>query len=409
MKHTSKWKQWTGAALLGAAALASGTVAAQNIKIGAINPYSGPLALYGTEVTRGYELAVDRINASGGLLGRRVELVRGDASNPQQGIATVEQLAVKDKVDMYMGTYISGISLTASDAAMRYNKLYWETNAVAVNLTERGLPNFIRSGPDGNAFAVTSVNVIRNLIAPNLKKDIKGLKVWLQHEDSIYGTGIAQVQRKLLTDAGAQVVGVGAHPARTIDLNDSVLRAKQAAPDVVVQTGYVPDGNLLLRTIREQGFKPGAILMVGTGDTPETLEAIGAAYLEGILVIGYPRHDITETFGPGQGAYLAAYRAKYKADPIAPQGMAAYSGALIMAEAVNAAGSLDPERVRAAAARLDKPESSYPSGFGARFDKNMQNTRAWFTASQWQSGKMVTVFPQNAALPGVGIKPLTRP
>jgi branched-chain amino acid transport system substrate-binding protein len=409
MKYSSKFKQWAGAAVLGAAAVAGGPALAQTLKIGAINPYSGPLALYGTEVTRGYELAVDRINASGGLLGRRVELVRGDASNPQQGIATVEQLAVKDKVEMYMGTYISGISLTASDAAMRYNKLYWETNAVAVNLTERGLPNFIRSGPDGNAFAVTSVNVIRNLIAPNLKKDIKGLKVWIEHEDSIYGTGIAQVQRKLLTDAGAQVVGVGAHPARTIDLNDSVLRAKQAAPDVVVQTGYVPDGNLLLRTIREQGFKPGAILMVGTGDTPETLEAIGAGYLEGILVIGYPRHDITETFGPGQGAYLAAYRAKYKADPIAPQGMAAYSGAMIMAEAVKAAGSLDPEKVRAAAAALDKPESTYPSGFGAKFDKNMQNTRAWFTASQWQGGKMVTVFPQNAALPGVGVKPLARP
>ena len=409
MKYSSKFKQWAGAAVLGAAAVAGGPALAQTLKIGAINPYSGPLAQYGTEVTRGYELAVDRINASGGLLGRRVELVRGDASNPQQGIATVEQLAVKDKVDMYMGTYISGISLTASDAAMRYNKLYWETNAVAVNLTERGLPNFIRSGPDGNAFAVTSVNVIRNLIAPNLKKDIKGLKVWIEHEDSIYGTGIAQVQRKLLTDAGAQVVGVGAHPARTIDLNDSVLRAKQAAPDVVVQTGYVPDGNLLLRTIREQGFKPGAILMVGTGDTPETLEAIGAGYLEGILVIGYPRHDITETFGPGQGAYLAAYRAKYKADPIAPQGMAAYSGAMIMAEAVKAAGSLDPEKVRAAAAALDKPESTYPSGFGAKFDKNMQNTRAWFTASQWQGGKMVTVFPQNAALPGVGVKPLARP
>ncbi len=409
MKYSSKFKQWAGAAVLGAAVLAGGPALAQNLKIGAINPYSGPLALYGTEVTRGYELAVDRINASGGLLGKKVELVRGDAANPQQGIATVEQLAVKDKVDMYMGTYISGISLTASDAAMRYNKLYWETNAVAVNLTERGLPNFIRSGPDGNAFAVTSVNVIRNLIAPSLKKDIKGLKVWIQHEDSIYGTGIAQVQRKLLADAGAQVVGVGAHPARTIDLNDSVLRARQAAPDVVVQTGYVPDGNLLLRTIREQGFKPGAILMVGTGDTPETLEAIGAGYLEGILVIGYPRHDITETFGPGQGAYLAAYRAKYKADPIAPQGMAAYSGALIMAEAVKAAGSLDPEKVRAAAAALDRPESSYPSGFGAKFDKNMQNTRAWFTASQWQGGKMVTVFPQNAALPGVGIRPLTRP
>ncbi|MEI7783852.1 MAG: ABC transporter substrate-binding protein [Betaproteobacteria bacterium] len=409
MKYSSKFKLWAGSALLGAAALVSGPVAAQNIKIGAINPYSGPMALYGTEVTRGYELAIDQINASGGLLGKKLELVRGDASNPQQGIATVEQLAVKDKVDLFIGTYISGISLTASDAAMRYNKLYWETNAVSVNLTERGLPNFIRSGPDGNSFAVTSVNVIRNLIAPNLKKDIKDVKVWIEHEDSIYGTGIAQVQRKLLTDLGAKVVGVGAHPARTIDLNDSVLRAKQAAPDVVLQTGYVPDGNLLLRTIREQGFKPGAILLVGTGDTPETLEAIGAAYLEGVLVVGYPRNDIADSFGPGHRAFLAAYRAKYKSDPIAPQCMAAYSGTLIMAEAIKAAGSVEPEKVRAAAAKLDKPESSYPSGFGAKFDNNMQNVRAWFTASQWQSGKMVTVFPQNAALPGVTVKSLARP
>ena len=176
-----------------------------------------------------------------------------------------------------------------------------------------------------------------------------------------------------------------------------------------MQTGYVPDGNLLLRTIREQGFKPGAILLVGTGDTPETLEAIGANYLEGILVIGYPRNDITDTFGPGHRAFLAAYRAKYKSDPIAPQCMAAYSGTLIMAEAIRAAGSVDPEKVRAAAAKLDKPESSYPSGFGAKFDNNMQNVRAWFTASQWQSGKMVTVFPANAALPGVAVKPLGRP
>jgi len=82
---------------------------------------------------------------------------------------------------------------------------------------------------------------------------------------------------------------------------------------------------------------------------------------------------------------------------------------LIMFEAIKAAGSVEPDKVHAAALKLDKPESSYPSGFGIKFDKNMQNVRAWFTASQWQSGKMVTVFPQNAALPGVTVKPLGRP
>ena len=397
------------AILAGATALTQAAFAQQTIKIGAVNPYSGPLALYGTEVTRGYELAVDQVNAAGGLMGRKIELIRGDAGTAQQGIATVEQLVTKEKVDLLVGTYISGISLTASDAALRYNKLYWETNAVAQILTERGLPNFVRSGPDGGAFAVTSVATVRNLIAPALKKEMKDLKVWIEHEDSIYGTSIAQGQKRMLEAFGTKVVGIGAHSARTIDLTDTVLRAKQANPDILIQTGYVPDGNLLMRTMRDQGLKPAAMLWVGTGDTPETLQALGAASLEGVLVVGYPRNDITDTFGPGNKAYLAAYRAKYKTDPIAPQGMAAYSGMQILFEAIKTAGSVDMEKVRAAAAKMDKPDNTYASGFGAKFDKNFQNVRAQFTTSQWQAGKMVTVFPKEAVLPGVAIKPLARP
>ena len=84
------------------------------------------------------------------------------------------------------------------------------------------------------------------------------------------------------------VTGVGAHNFRATDLTNSVLRAKNAAPDIWINTGYVPDGNLLLRTMREQGFKPAAILLVGTGDTFETLDSLGAEYLEGITVVGYP-------------------------------------------------------------------------------------------------------------------------
>ena len=403
------FRKIAGLALVAGAALASQAFAQQTLKIGALNPYSGPLALYGTEVTRGYELAADKVNAAGGVLGRKIDLIRGDVTNAQQGITTVEQLVNKEKVDMFVGTYISGISLTASDAALRYNKLYWETNAVAQVLTDRKLPNFIRSGPDGSAFANTSAAVLRDLIAPALKKDIRDLKVWIEHEESIYGTSIAQGQKRILEAFGAKVVGVGSHASNTIDLNDTVLRAKRADPDVLLQTGYVPDGNLLLRTAREQAFKPAAIVFVGTGDTPETLQALGAASMEGIVVVGYPRNDITDKFGPGNKAYLEAYRAKYKSDPVAPQGMAAYSGFLIMAEALKAAGSLDMGKVQAAAAKMDTAENTYPSGFGAKFNDTFQNVRAQFTASQWQGGKLVTVFPKAAVLPGALLKPLARP
>jgi len=387
-----------------AAALSTAALAQAPLRIGAINPYSGPLALYGDEVARGYQLAVDEQNAKGGVLGRKVELVRGDAANPQQGIAAVDQLVTRDKVDLFIGTYISAVSNSASDAAQRYNKVYWDTNAVAAELTERGLPNFIRSGPNANNFADMSVRAVMELITPTLGKQPKDVSIWIEHEDSIYGKSIGDLQKKLLEGKGVKVLGQGGHNFKAADLTDVVLRIKRANPDVWLMTGYVPDTNLLLKTAREQGFKPPVILTVGTGDTGETLDALGPEFLEGVMVVSYPRPDISEKFGPGASAYLAAYRKTFNKDPVAPQGLSAYTGMKILLETVQAAASTDVEKVRAAAAKLDKPLNSYPSGFGVKFDDKFQNTRAIFTVIQWQGGKQVTVFPAEARGSGVALK-----
>ncbi len=380
--------------------------AAEPIRLGAINPYTGAMALYGNEVTRGYQLAVDMANASGGVLGRQIEILRGDAINPQQGISAVEQLA--DKADVFIGTYLSAVSNAASDAALRYQKVYWDTNALAQELTQRGLPNFVRSGPDSNAFADASVTTMTGLIAPALKKDPKDLTVWIEHEDSIYGTSIADTQKKLLQSAGVKVVGVGAHSATAMDLTDTILRAKRANPDVFLETGYVTDGNLLLRTARDQGLAPSSILFIGTGDTPETLTALGAQYLEGMLVVSYPRPDVAPAFGPGAAGYLAEYKKKFAQDPIAPQGMAGYVGLQVLLAAIKSAGTTEMEKVRAAAAHMDQPLHSYATDFGVKFEDNFQNTRAFPTTIQWQSGKQVTLFPQAAALPGTKLVDLSR-
>lgn len=380
-------------------------LAQETFKVGAINPYSGPTALYGDEVTRGYELAAEAVNASGGILGKTVEIVRGNATAPQEGIAAVEQLAGRDNVDVFIGTYLSAVAQAASEAALNYNKLYWDTNALASNLTERGLPNFVRSGPYSVSFAERSVEFVVDFLAPELGKEPSDLKVWIEHEESIYGTSIADRQKELLEEAGVQVVGVGAHNFRAIDLTDSVLRARDAQPDVWLSTGYVPDGNLLLRTARDQAFRPGATVLVGTGDTSETLEAMGQEGVEGIYVVSYPRPDISEEFGPGSAAYLEAYRARYNQDPIAPQSMAAFVGFKMMAEAVNAAGSAEPEAVRAALDQFDKPEGSYETGFGVKYDENAQNLRAFPTVIQWQSGHPVTIYPVSAAGDNKPVKP----
>ena len=388
--------------------MAGAALAQETLRIGAINPYSGPLALYGDELARGYQIAVDERNAKGGVLGRKIELVRGDATNPQQGIAAVDQLATREKVEIFVGTYVSAIANAGSDAALRHQKLWWDTNALAAELTERKLPNFVRSGPNAANFAETGVRAIVEMIAPALGKQPRDVAVWLEHEDSIYGKSIVDVAKPELEKRGVKVLGVGAHNFRAADLTDVVLRAKRANPDVWMQIGYVIDGNLMLRTAREQGYKPAAMLWVGTGDTFETLDALGADYLEGLFVVSYPRPDIAEKYAPGASAYLQSYRKTYNRDPIAPQSFAAYAGFRILLDAVQAAGSTEPAKVRAAAAAMDKPFGSYPTGFGVKFDDKFQNTRAHPVVIQWQGGKQVAVFPVEARNAGTALKNVPR-
>ncbi len=395
------------ATLVTAGAMFGYAQAQEPIRIGAINPYSGPFAQYGDEVTRGYELAAEEINAKGGVIGRKVEILRGDAMTPQQGIAAVEQLVTRDKVDIFVGTFVSAVANAASDAAARYSKIYWDTHALAADLTERGLPNFVRAGPHAGGFAEVSVTGIKEIYGPLLKKPLNELKVWLEHEDTIYGTSIAQIQKKLLEEAGVKVVGVGAHSFRAIDLTDSILRAQGANPDVWVSTGYVPDNTLLLRTMRDRGFKPAGIMLLGTGDGVEFRDAFGD-FLNGALVVGYPHSDLAESFAPGATNFVKAYKAKYNRDPIAPQSLEAYAGIKMLFDAIAAAGSTEMEKLRAAALKMDKPWNTYPNGFGVKFTEKMQNTRAMPNIVQWQNQKTVTVFPKAATLPGVSFVNIPR-
>src|SRR6056297_1384090 len=161
---------------------------------------------------------VGAINENGGVLGKTVEIVKGNATNPQEGISAVEQLATRDNVDVLIGTYLSSVAGAASETALNYNKLYWDTNALASVLTERGLPNFMRSGPYSATFAQVSIDLILQKLVQELGKEPADLKVWIEHEDSVYGSSIADYQEETLKAAGVQVVGVCEHSFRSIDL-----------------------------------------------------------------------------------------------------------------------------------------------------------------------------------------------
>ncbi len=347
---------------------------------------------------QGYELAVDEYNADEGVLGKKVVLLRGDASAPEQGISEVNRLATSDNVDVFTGTYVSGIANTASETALRYGKLYLETNAVAANLTERKLPNFVRSGPMATQFAQRAGEGVDALMPDIVGKPLGEQSFCLTHEESIYGTSIAEGVSKAIESAGGKVGAKIAYPPTAPDLGNVILRCQQSNPDGWIQTGYVPDTNLLLRTAKQQNFNPTARMLIGSGDSRLTLEAVGAPDLEGVFVVSYPHYDlINENFAKGAPNFLDAYKKKYGSEPTFSQTMSSYSGMKMLLDALNEAGSTEPEKVRDTIAKWDKPLGTYPAtGYGAKFDETFQNVLALPNIIQWQGGKAVTVFPTEA-------------
>lgn len=369
------------------------------LKIGVINPFSGPNATGGEAVYQGYEIAVEQANANGGVMGRQVTLVRGDASTPEQGISEVNRLATSDNVDLFAGTYASGISNTASETALRYGKLYWETGAVAKDLTERGLDNFVRIGPMADQFSEVTGDAMESLVPQTVGKDVADLTVCVTHEESNYGTSISEAVAKNLEDVGAEVTAMVAYTATAPDLGNVILRCQEGNPDVWVQTGYVSDVNLLLRTAQQQGFAPAATVLIGTGDNRLTLEAVTAPVLEGTFVVAYPHFDVQPDYAPGAAEFLEAYEEKHGSPPTFPQTLTAHAGMTMLIDALNEAESTDPAEVRKVIADWDKPLGTYSTGYGAKFDDTFQNILALPTVVQWQSGEAVTVFPEEAKLP----------
>lgn len=384
---------------------AGGSGGGGELKIGVINPFSGPNAPGGEAVYEGYEIAVEQANANGGVLGRQVTLLRADAVTPEQGVSEVNRLATSDDVDVFAGTYLSGTANTASETALRYDKLYWETNAVAGDLTERGLDNFVRTGPMATQFAQVAGDAVEDVIPDNIGMELRSMTACVTHEESIYGTSISEAVVERLETLGVEVSSVIAYPSTAPDLGNVILRCRQDNPDVWIQTGYVADVNLLLRTAQQQDFDPTATMLIGSGDTRLTLEAVTGEVLEGVFVVGYPHFDIQDDYAPGAAEFLEAYVEKNGGEPTFPQTLTAYAGLQMLLDAIEEADSTSPADVMEVIDAWDKPLSTYASGFGAQFDDDRQNVLALPTLTQWQGSESVTVYPDEARLPDAEILP----
>ncbi|WP_027136225.1 ABC transporter substrate-binding protein [Geminicoccus roseus] len=389
-----------GLGLLAAAALGlMASTAHAEVKIGALFPFSGALALLGDESWRGVELAGEEFNAAGGIDGEQVVFVRGDAVDNNQAIAEARRLISVEEVKAIFGTYSSSRSQVASQVAELAGIPYFELGAVSDDITGRGFQYLFRTNPTAKSMAERTVQMITEVIAPRLGVEPGSLKIGIIHEDSLYGTTVAHFQNEFGSEAGLTIVETMPYPADTVDLSSTILRLQQNEVDVVLQTSYQNDSVLFFRQAHEAGFEPKAVIGGGGGySLVDTAQAVGTDLIEGVFNADVTQYSVNPDAAPGIEDFVTAYETKYGSEPRSGHSLLTYVGAKVILEALAKAESLEPDAIVAAVKAIDIPEGGTAEGWGVKFGEDGQNERATMMGMQWQDGKLVTVWPPEAAI-----------
>jgi branched-chain amino acid transport system substrate-binding protein len=261
-----RFLQSTGLGAVAVAGLVNAPVVsraqAAAVKVGVLHPVSGALSYSGQQGRLGATMAIDDINAAGGIKalgGAKIDAVLGDAqSTPEGGNAEVEKMNSAE-VAAIVGGYASAICLAASQTAARYDLPYIVDVGVVDSIVTRGLKNTFRFGP---GFGVIAKTALDNLVSINDQAGKVAKTVVIVHEDSAFGSGLAKLLNAQLPDRGFQVPATIPHPTPTRDFNNVVLQIKAQNPDLVIPANYYNEYVLLARTMQQQHVRPKGIYSV---------------------------------------------------------------------------------------------------------------------------------------------------
>ena len=235
---------------------------AKSVKVGVLHPVTGALAYSGQQCRMGALMAIEDINKAGGIKslgGAKIEAMLGDAqSSPQAGTAEIEKMN-EAGVCAVVGAFASAICLATTQAAAKYNLPHVVDVGVADQIVERGLKNTFRFGPGYRKCAEVAV---ANLHVLNTAAGKPARSVMIIHEESLFGTGTANLLSKELPGYGYDVKEVIKHANPTRDFNNIALRIKQVNPDIVIPANYYNEYALLVRTMQQQKISPKAIYSV---------------------------------------------------------------------------------------------------------------------------------------------------
>ncbi len=311
-------------------AFASGAQA-QTIKIGVVGPTTGAVTQYGDMVREGVDTAVERINAAGGINGKKLEtVVIDDGCEPKQGPVAANRV-VNSKIGFVVGHVCSGATIAAADIYNNEGVVMVTPSATSPALTDGKNYEFIfrtigrddQQGPAAAKFILDK---------------IKPKKVAVLHDKQSYGQGIATAVKNDLEKGGVAVAVFEGINAGDSDYSAVITKLKSQGVDFVYYGGYHPEMGLLLRQAAEQGVKAKWMGPEGTGN-PD-INAIAGDAVEGMLLT-LPA-DFTQN--AANADIVKAFEAKKRNASGAFQ-MTAYTATQVIADGIKGAGSDDPTKV----------------------------------------------------------------
>ena len=357
------------------------------VKVGILHPVTGALAYSGQQCREGALMALEDINKTGikSLGGAKLEAMRGDAqSAPQAGTAEVEKMN-EAGCSAIVGAFASAICLATTQAAAKYNLPHVVDVGVADQIVSRGLKNTFRFGPGYATCAQVAVN---NLHVLNTIAGRPAKTVMIIHEESLFGTGTANLLARELPGFGFEVKEVVKHANPTRDFNNIVLRMKSINPDIVIPANYYNEYALLVRTMQQQKVVPKAIYSVlgGAASSYKFVKEFPDA-ADGII-------DCNHWFNPKDPrAQALKKRAEAKGLFFTYELFMAYTATALLADAIERAKSADRAAIIDALASSTFKNHIMPYG-DTKF-VNGQNMGAQPLMTQVVKGDIKVIVPRD--------------
>lgn len=358
------------------------------IRIGASIPLTGQFSQQGKAAEQGYKVWQTMINADGGLLGRKVELViKDDASDQNTVVADYNALISKDKVDLLIGTYSSLLNLPASAVAEKNQMLYIEPAGGAPQIFTRGFKYLFFSqqataDKQGQAFA----EWISTLPETERPKTAAYPTI-----DDPFVTPNVKGIRSILEKAGVKTVYSTTYSADLNNFDTIVSAVKAKAPDLVVHGAFFDDGVGFIRGMLKANFHPKWLYQTTAPSLGEEYsKAIGPENTEGII---FAISHAPQAKTPGNAEFVAKY-AEMFGGGLPPEDAAdAYGAAQVLQAAVEAKGSIKDQLALADWLRGNKVETILGD---LSWDQDGR-PQGEFLTGQWQNGKVEYILPKKFA------------